>query len=749
MRYAFLAAAASALCSLPVIAQATAKGDWDIGCEASDKCSYYQHGNVEYSHLTRRDGAEDTEDSDDLDADGPIPDWEYFDTRCKPDTVGRENIVERFNGTHWIDFYNCPTLCADLQGRGACRQESNVWVVPGKYLLTTYKCNSNGRRVTCVKTGEKKRSKTSLLMHKHDSDDSSTLLPSRDSMDPTQKDLQKAFGSGDIQTRCDPADSDKKRVQYLDAGNWHWFYRCQETCVPFPKFAGCRERENKFIVPGPSSTFPNSGPVAVAPPRPHKSDPTRCDPESASNVQRFDGQHWVHSYACANPGACEDVDGHAYCHGYFPSRSATTCGKGNESEVVQWNGRSWDYYGVCLPPYVCDKAAIGVDSAVCKHPQDAKEIWLPWPYLPSNGFGDAITLCLGTNDLYYLKGQTWSHYRYCGVGFICKLMMDASGVMQAGCVVRGSLVARVAQGRHTRRNLAISEDPDHYEPFGFDHPANIPQHLDPGLIENTERLLYQGEGLIEEGKDLVDHGDALYESLYGSGSHLASSREGNSSPKHKSSLDHDSADSFRRRDEEGLVHDSINMRRQGERLVVEGTALVEQGRKLLHTIFGDKTDEVVNSMTDSKSTAATKASQSQKTVAGFKARHLDLRNRDDNHVDTHAFCQQACRCGVFPSEKCDIQCRKCLLSRIGGVASRQEHQVRGECEECRRQCGVLDLECLANCKDECIEIGDRVDDRLVIKSCVECDSCSKLDLKCLAICVDDCEDINLGRADQP
>jgi hypothetical protein len=46
-----------------------------------------------------------------------------------------------------------------------------------------------------------------------------------------------------------------------------------------------------------------------------------------------------------------------------------------------------------------------------------------------------------------------------------------------------------------------------------------------------------------------------------------------------------------------LIEDSMGMRRQGARLVEEGNKFVGQGRRLLQTILGARTDEYIKNIT--------------------------------------------------------------------------------------------------------------------------------------------------------
>ncbi|KAF2686018.1 hypothetical protein K458DRAFT_471398 [Lentithecium fluviatile CBS 122367] len=870
MRYAVLAAAA--LCSLPVLTQATEKRDWHIGCEPSGKCSYYEGDKVEHGHLAPR---QPSPAPDSADVDAPIPDYMWFDTRCKPGSA-LPNIIERSNGVRWVDIYTCPyeRSCVDLKGHGACWKAPFTWVVPGRRLLTVFKCDGNGIKGICVETGETmplnatwggpgphrhhnprstpKRmydaptrcrpgtlseaeyydeethswmkfhtcgqfgkdevcrveqgraacwdgagvhviypalslpedKRTALGQRKRDyqaptrcnptspmvqyyddrvqswinfhecqgteqcvvetgisgcADGNGVVYPSiflpgngpdPDASDDSDDDSPvidiPKIVSSDIQTRCDPADDTEKLVQYLDGNDWEWFYSCRNTCIQLPEFAACHEGEDRYLVPAPET------PARTL--RVRAKLGTRCNPRSASEVQRFNGKHWVLSYTCAEMESCRDIDGHGYCHPQFPAHVATKCSAQNESEIVEWNGKSWDFSGVCLPPYVCEAVAPNVDFAVCKHPDNKRtDIWLPWPSLSSKSSSGVITRCSGSDELTQFDGENWVPYRKCNAGFSCRLMKDARGASNGGCVAKDFQAIRLAPTAHNRRTLAAPEDPDHYEPFGFDHDGEMLQYMDPGLIENTEKLLFEGEGLIQEGKDLVDHGDALYESLYGSGSVPAQPDEGAASPNSESTSKSRSASTLHRRNEQGLVDDSADMRRQGQRLVDEGNALVEQGRKLLATILGDETDQVVRDMTDSEITATPTASAPKETGAALKPRGLD------------APCRRACDCGAFPS-RCDKECRNCLKSEIGGTAAGESlddiqnthgphrHSRRDiDCDECKGSLG--DPDCW-----KCIIDDDRSLRRLS-PSCKQCLECGLDDADCWEDCLHCVDDL--------
>jgi len=815
MRYVVLAAAA--LCSLPVFTQA-ADNDWHIGCEASGKCSYYQGDKAESGHAARRRDLSDIIDREDVD---PIPDFEYFDTRCKPDN--KDDIIERFNGTHWVDFFTCfpAGSCSDLQGHGSCNTKPNVWVVPGKFLLTTFECDEGGVRGTCTQTGTTvplllpptsyKRdslgvssvasladslvdngshpkqaypvptrcnptSHSGILQYWHvgqrnwrdfyycglreecidvipmdgagclwdgtihfplsdevdsvqaeleqpdtsdDSDDPSTTdVPSTVDVPLTVDDKTKLV-SGDVQTRCDPADVESKQVQYLNGNDWQRFHVCDEACTQLPEFAACREENgHKYFVPVPAR------PARAL--RARGNFNTRCNPRSKSEVQRFNGEHWVHLYTCKSMESCKDIDGHGHCHAQSPAYVATKCSSNNESEIVEWNGRSWGFSGVCLPPYVCEDVSPGVEFAVCKHPNGrGDDIWLPWPYLASNGSSGVITRCAGPNELVQFNGKSWVPYRYCGHGFSCEPMKDTSGAQNGGCVAKGPEAVKKATAVHTRRAMAADEDSHHYEPFGFDHRSKVPEKLDTGLIKNTEKLVFQGEGLIQEGNDMVEYGNALYDSLYGSGS---SQTKDKISPNQKSVSKDGSASGLRQRSEQGLVDDSVGMRHQGENLVREGNALVEQGRQLLRTIFGeDETDKVVNGLAESKDKSA-KASAPGNTGTSTKPRGLDPSDSSDYQTALNAPCRRVCDCGAFPTEECDKQCRECivLMSDATGGATKGKRSVLRDCvKECH--CGTLDVACWANCH-ECTDEDRRIDPATEAQHACDqyCESCESL-----------------------
>jgi hypothetical protein len=159
---------------------------------------------------------------------------------------------------------------------------------------------------------------------------------------------------------------------------------------------------------------------------------TRCNPRGFNEVQRFNGTTWIHFYQCTFPGSCIDVDGHGACRsqgnvydvpsanrtsikqgeGINPLRAKTRCNKSNASEVLQWEGQSWEPHGVCLPPYECYDFAGGADSALCVQPDaQYRRMWLPWPALSRSTNSGQITRCKDLNTLEQFKNSAWAPYR--------------------------------------------------------------------------------------------------------------------------------------------------------------------------------------------------------------------------------------------------------------------------------------------------------------------------------------------------
>jgi hypothetical protein len=775
MRSAVLATAA--LCSFRFLVQTGAENvDWHIGCETSGKSSYYQDDKTILGYMAPRRDIATRNDG------GPLPDFEYFDTRCKPDR--KDDIIERFNGTHWVNLYICfpAGSCSDLQGHGACNTEPNIWVVPGKSFVTTFECDEGGVHGKCTQTGamvplparpttrkresndfSRNRKTTYPLVDngfhpaqsKRDLPPPTRCHPFSDKMmqywhgglrewfnfhwcsvnqicidvahlgqagclgdgmilfppsipnsvesesdesddasttdDSTTTNVQDQLVSGKIQTRCNPADFETKVIQYLSGNDWQNFYSCGKICIQLPDFAACHQDDGQnYFVPVPT--------LSARTLRARGNFNTRCNPRSRSEVQRFNGEQWVHLYTCKSMETCRDFNGHGHCHAQSPAYVATKCSSNNESEIVEWNGRSWGFSGVCLPPYICEDVSAGVEFAVCKHPNGrGDDIWLPSPYLASNGSSGVITRCFGLNELFQFNGKSWVPYRYCGDGFICEPMKDTNGAENGGCVAKGAPALKKVTAAHARRAMAVHENPAPYEPFGFDHRSKMPEATDAGLIKNTEKIVFQGEGLINEGNDMVEYGNALYRSLYGPGSAQAKNK---ASPDQVSGLQEGSTSSHRRRSEQGLIEDSVGMRHQGEHLVKEGKALVEQGRQLLRTIFGEETDSVVNGMANSNTTSAKAKLGSQQTGTNANSRGFDPSNRDDDPTMMNASCRRACNCGAFPTEECDKECRECIMtvSDTSGEAIRRKRSVRRNCvKEC--QCDAVDVVCWANCHD--------------------------------------------------
>lgn len=82
--------------------------------------------------------------------------------------------------------------------------------------------------------------------------------------------------------------------------------------------------------------------------------------------------------------------------------------------------------------------------------------------------------------------------------------------------------------------------------------------------------------------------------------------------------------SMRRRDSAGLIDDSMYMHKQGQHLVEEGNKLVAHGKKLLKSIFGEKTDEYIRNITQSRQKAEAIGSSITIPLPGLPTKKVDI-----------------------------------------------------------------------------------------------------------------------------
>ena len=151
-------------------------------------------------------------------------------------------------------------------------------------------------------------------------------------------------------------------------------------------------------------------------------------------MQRYNGSHWVHHFQCTYDGSCIDVDGHGACRlqgnvyelpsanrtsvqqgeGVNPLRVKTRCNKSNSSEILEWQGSSWEPQGACLPPYACFDFDGGADFALCVHPDaQYRKMWLPWPNLSRSTNNGRVARCKDEQTLEHFRDNTWTTYRRC------------------------------------------------------------------------------------------------------------------------------------------------------------------------------------------------------------------------------------------------------------------------------------------------------------------------------------------------
>jgi hypothetical protein len=271
----------------------TSDGDWHIGCD-DGHCGYYQdHSNKRSIKPNPRTLAGPTP------ADSPdwlnISDREGIDTRCSLTSI---ELVEKFNGKHWVHHYKCPpgTSCTDILGSGACRAGEHEFTIPGRsylwvfncpnaledpstchfsetmhtpgfpkphepYLTGTTRCNPNGRLVQYLDGNEWENvyaCKADAVCVEHGGSagckaDQNPISPQEDRFLSSMHQKPPQQDKVPIQTRCEPLDETKQFVQYLHptAQQWLRFYKCGGQCSEFPNFAACEEYRDKYVIPSP------------------------------------------------------------------------------------------------------------------------------------------------------------------------------------------------------------------------------------------------------------------------------------------------------------------------------------------------------------------------------------------------------------------------------------------------------------------------------------------------------------------
>lgn len=145
--------------------------------------------------------------------------------------------------------------------------------------------------------------------------------------------------------------------------------------------------------------------------------------------------------------------------------------------------------------------------------------------------------------------------------------------------------------------------------------------------------------LISEGEDLTAQSNSLLETFFGP-KDKATSFEDFAADDHDSDVHASNSKNLRegsvpdaaeyhaihRQNTGGLIDESVGMHKQGAHLVEEGNKLVSQGRRLLRTIFGSRTDEYIKNITQARAATA---------KAGSPMR-IDLSKPDELDVDVEA-----------------------------------------------------------------------------------------------------------------
>ncbi|KAF2249368.1 hypothetical protein BU26DRAFT_595217 [Trematosphaeria pertusa] len=696
-------------------------------------------------------------------------------TRCDPVTF---NKVQYSDGIAWHDFHPCGPgrSCKTIDEKAGCTKGGYDHIFPEAYGPAL----DDAPPVPAQTTNDEPVS-TPPTNNKIVSEENKIVSEENKIVSEENK-----IVSEETKTRCDPNDKPGRRVEQLVNGEWVPFYSCRLACEEFPDFAACRERTGKYLVPHPppprrslaarapisshgvsSQCSPdnpeefhvfqdgkfllygncpedslcrevdgwakcdtNSGqwfperPLSLLrqdSPAPdfHTMD-TRCNPRNPSEVQRFNGQTWEHHYTCTFRGSCVDVDGHGACRlknnmhevpaanqssveigePSNPLRVGTKCNKRNETEVLAWNGTAWASDGVCLPPYVCYDFSGTADFAICaKSGLGKDQIWLPWPSLTAPT--GPTTRCKNEKVLQQFNGKKWVPYRQCKAGFHCSKLSDAPH--NGGCVA--SSIDDVK--RHldlSRRNLVATSTADLYEPFGFER--NLLKRDDSGLVDDGRAIVTQGDNLSQDGQALNDNSNALNNILNG----------------YQSENEAESASKIRRRGEDSLIDDSDRMRSQGRELVREGNRLIKHGQRLLDAIYGDNSDDIIESIPYSRlATPEESSARQQGTEAGPEydidecldcicdvpyqedcvktceaqcGLELDESDHDSDNTQSDCHCEYVCDCDEGDAT-CWKNCAECRLPHRADAAN----DVAKRNNDCEYMCNceLLDVHCHGQC----------------------------------------------------
>ncbi|KAF2477101.1 uncharacterized protein BDR25DRAFT_348987 [Lindgomyces ingoldianus] len=187
---------------------------------------------------------------------------------------------------------------------------------------------------------------------------------------------------------------------------------------------------------------------------------TRCNPNNFTEIQRFDGNDWIHYYTCMYEESCRDLKGIGTCYqgnsihilpvaddnNYTnihlhivdpPFEDAKRCSPTNQSESLSWDGQSWFVGGVCFPPYECKEFSGGSVFCVIQGLKQSDRPPVlpintePPPPMPADSETPSVpTKCRNETDLLRWNGTMWIIFQKCPSGSTC--YEDESG--QASCM---------------------------------------------------------------------------------------------------------------------------------------------------------------------------------------------------------------------------------------------------------------------------------------------------------------------------
>ncbi|KAF1958181.1 hypothetical protein CC80DRAFT_25907 [Byssothecium circinans] len=219
---------------------------------------------------------------------------------------------------------------------------------------------------------------------------------------------------GDVEIPCDPPGKGRGVVTYRDGKMWN--HQCRRTCWYLNNSIMCK-------VLGDRSVASESQHLA------------------AHNSSRPNGE----------------------LHDTSPLR--TKCNTLNETEVGEWDGQTWTFSGVCLPPFICHDYGGKVDFAFCAQRKlSQSNVWLPWPSLSAPTEQGVMTRCPASDKgaVERFNGANWVRYQHCPPGFKCQQIHTEPH--NAGCMALhvDQIKSMLAANADTQRRAILGDGIDQY-----------------------------------------------------------------------------------------------------------------------------------------------------------------------------------------------------------------------------------------------------------------------------------------------